>query len=403
MSLIQNTKAFFLCLLVCSCCFTPIEEHTEKDYLQPEWEASISTFESPYIYYDGLPNLPMYDNLIIAHTTIKDEGMWEEDNRLCAINTETGTVDWYFPSDLSVASYCGFNHEGYIYGNKLVFQYQKDARTYESRRIHTTVCLDASTGETIWEESFNSDDNHGSVRDVVGSGDTCYFVKDSTVICKVDIANDIVEEFYDTDSLHINGLSMCDNYLALSCNVPANSEFNYNTYAMVLNKDTGEKILLKYLSTDSIWAHCDVYGGIIYCSVYKYLTAINISTGLNLWERSDPGADFAHDMYVFNSVLLKCADDETVGYNKITGDIIYEYKSYGSWYSAADGRYAYIVNRKGYVDVIDIESGKVLDSIKSRYSDMSDSFFGSYPVIYDNKLYIMSYNHLFRYPSYPWP
>ena len=63
-------------------------------------------------------------------------------------------------------------------------------------------------------------------------------------------------------------------------------------------------------------------------------------------------------------------------------------------------KYAYLVNRRNEIDIIDVETGTKLDKIVCPYGEIG--FFGSYPVIYDNKMYVMGENRLFRYPTYPW-
>ena len=140
--LIQRTiRSFVLCsvivLFLSSCC----KFQRVKGTLQPEWETRIPTGSSKYIFYDGLPVLPKYKDWVIAHTTIYDGGFNLEDNRLCAVNLKTGLVDWYFPKNIEERHYCDFDAKSYLYKNKVVFQYQKDARTYESRDLHTTVIL----------------------------------------------------------------------------------------------------------------------------------------------------------------------------------------------------------------------------------------------------------------------
>ena len=108
-------------------------------------------------------------------------------------------------------------------------------------------------------------------------------------------------------------------------------------------------------------------------------------------------------MFEYGGVLLKCAVNATTGYNAKMGEVLYSYDNYGSNYATQQGRYVYLLTAKSLVDIIDIKSGRKLDFIKCKYADKSKHFFGSYPTLIDGKMYIiMSYNHLFRYPTYPW-
>ena len=108
-----------LLLVLSSCC----KLRRGEGGLQPEWEACIPTGSSKVIFYDGLKTLPKYKDFIIAHTTVYDGGFNFEDNRLCAVNLKTGLVEWYFLGNLDERHYCHFGGRGYLYKNKLVFQY----------------------------------------------------------------------------------------------------------------------------------------------------------------------------------------------------------------------------------------------------------------------------------------
>ena len=100
--------AFALSFLY-SCCRMPYEQGS----LQPEWETVIPTGTSGEIFYEGLPNMPKSGDIIVAHTTLRDEGFLAEDNRLCAIDVNTGNVAWYFPANQNEKHNCFFNAKGY--------------------------------------------------------------------------------------------------------------------------------------------------------------------------------------------------------------------------------------------------------------------------------------------------
>lgn len=399
-SILINKKCIllFVGIVIASCC----KPQSNNGSIMPEWEAAIPTGSAPFIYYDGLPNLPKYKNRIIAHTSIYDGGLGVEDNRLCAVDLSSGKVLWFFPSNINERYFCHFDGKGYINGSKLVFQYQKDGRTYESSKNHLTVCVDANTGSVIWEKEGKSGYNSIINKSVVGDASDCFFVQDSSVICKADLNNDSVKVFYDADTLQINELILTDSWLALSCSVKAKENYKYNTYALVLDKTTGEEVVFCRLNTNSILANCFISNGVLYGNASTFIKAVDLTTKEVLWERDDPWAYIYVGMFEYNGVLLKCSENATTAYDVQTGEVLYYYDNYGSWGATVDGPYAYLVNRKKNIDVIEILTGKKLDTIKCKYADNGELFSGSLPTIYDNKLYMMSYNHIFRYPLYPW-
>ena len=359
---------------LCSCC----KMQHEQGSVKPEWYADIPTFESPEIFYDGLPNMPQCGDLIIAHTTIYDGGFWLEDNRLCAIDVKSGNTVWYFPADLATRHNCSFNAEGYTYEDKLVFQYRKTEGLDNSS--HTTVCLNAKSGKVIWELEKNSVSWDRINKDVVGYENYCFFVHGENEVCRVDLSNDDIETFYDADSLHISGINLSDKYLVVSCDIPTGEEFQDNRYCLVLDRNTGALIIPPVLvGSGDIRCKGMIYGDVLYATLDTEITAIDVRGNRKLWERSDYWAYFMEDMYLYGDVLLKCCAYATVGYNKNNGEIIYDYRDYGSWYTTVHQGYAYLVSLKDELDIIDIATGQKVSKILC--PDREAGFIGSYPMI----------------------
>lgn len=397
--LIHRIISVIFLVSACSCC----KLRDGQGQLQPEWETEIPTFESDGVYRDGLPNMPKYDDLLIAHTSIYHGGLFEVDNRLCAIDLKTGDAKWFFPSDIQNRRYCSFDDNGYLYKNKLLFQYGKDGCNMDNWNFRSTVCLDAQTGEILWEKDSETNDT-ASTNKVVGHEATAFFIQDSSTVVKVDLENNALVGFYHSDSLSFADMTLDEDYLAIFCRLHSNDRLNFKIYVTVLNVTTGNVVLPPmYICKDGAPPHGIVSGDVLYVNVDDYLVPINIRSGEKLWERSDDY--WAHtymDMFVYKDVVLKCGINATVAYDRKKGDILYEYRDYGSWQTSVDGRFAYLINRKQNVDIIDLETGEILDTIKCKYQSSGEDFSGSYPVIHDGKMYIMSYNHLFRYPIYPW-
>lgn len=397
--------ALIICLMcVCSCCkiqlcsFSMIQQG--RGLMQLERSYAIPTFESEEIFYDGLPNLPRCGDIIVAHTTIYDGGFQYEDNRLCALNLQSGDIEWYFPADPAVRSCCHFDGKGYAYNDRVVFQYSENWDGEPFSDMHRTVCLDAENGEIIWERDGVSEMDSIN-KDVVGEGSDCFFVQGSNLICKVDMSSDVVETFFDADSLHVDGLSLCGDYLIVSCSIRLhNEQFEQENYCIILDKGTAEMVIPPvYIGVATVRCHGLIEDGILYANMDRYISAIDIRNGEKLWERYDEWAYILVDMYVYKDVLLKCAVNATVGYDKRTGEILYDFQNYGSWFTTVHKGYAYLLNRKDNLDVFDVLTGKKMDHVVC--PDGGD-FFGSYPMVYDEKLYIIGGNKLYRYPIYPW-
>lgn len=386
----------FIISILCSCC----KSQYEQGSLQPEWETIIPMGTSKEIFYGGLTNLPKYKDLIIAHTTIRDDGIFAEDNRLCAVNERTGEVVWCFPDDLDNERYCHFDSKAYLYKGKVVFEYAKNYRDFSSRNIRTDVCLDVNNGKVLWE--IDGVSPHGPFRPAEGLGNTCFFAPDSCSVCKVDLDTDKIQEFYNTGSreTYINDILLCDKYLVVSCCGAHVEEYMFDTSVVIVDITTGQEVFSKELERSTVPSQSYLDGDVLFSVVDTYLAATNIKTGETLWDRDDRWTYTLMDLHIYKDVILKCAGNATTGYDKRTGQILYDYRNYGSYDTSKEGRYAYLVNCKNIVDILDIETGQKLDKIVCPYGEIG--FFGSYPAIYDNKLYIMGENRLFRYPTYPW-
>ncbi|MBO5596925.1 MAG: PQQ-like beta-propeller repeat protein [Bacteroidales bacterium] len=385
------------CILVvlCSCC----KSQHEQGSLRPEWSAQIPTFESPYIFYSGILNLPKSGDIIVLPTTIHDGGFMWEDNRLCGMDLKTGEVKWYFPSNLDKRQYCYFNSKGYEYHGKLVFQYETNRN--EDTSLHSTACLEVSTGSVLWKKDYKIS---RSIRPVIGSEKDCYFVQDSCRICRVDMNNDQISEFYYTgdDGLQINDLQLCNDLMVISCFSESEvEEFQDETYVIIVDVETGTEIFRKYLGRYPVPAHSFLEGNIIYSNLERKIMAIDMKTGDIIWEHYELCMYGFQDLCISNDVLMSCCINATAGYNKKTGEMLYLFDNYGSYHVTQAGKYAYFINRKNKLDILDIETGERLDYVECPENGPAN-FWLTYPTIYDDKLYIIGNNTLYRYPTYPW-
>jgi len=382
-------------LLLCSCC----KSQHEQGSLRPEWSARIPTYESQEIFCSGILNLPKSGNIMVVPTTIYDGGIMHEDNRVCGMELNTGKVKWYFPSNMDDRQYCYFNSKGYEYNGKLVFQYETNQR--DDISLRSTVCLDIKTGSVLWDRNCKS---YYEIKPVIGSGTDCFFVQDNCRIFRVDMNNDQISEFYYTgdDGLQINDLRLCNDLMVISCFSESEvEEYQDEIYVVIINKTTGAEVLRKSLGLSSVPSHSYLNGEILYSNLDRTIMAIDLKTGEIIWERYDMCAYVCQDILFYNDILMKCAVNATIGYDRKTGEVKYLFDNYGSYHVTQAGKYAYFINRKNIIDILDIETGERLDYIECPEKGWSN-FWGPYPTIYDDKLYIIGNNTLYRYPTYPW-
>ena len=381
-------------LIFCvSCCKENVE-------VTPDKTITIDKGNCQYVYSEGLQNLPKYKNQIIAHTSFLLDN-WDDD-RLCAINLKTGKADWYFPKDLSKAYKCAFDGFSYIYENKLVFKYIEN---YPLNKNATLVCLNLDTQEVIWEKQEINEIGH-SHTDIFGIGRYCYFDRNKHKVCRVNLDSGEETLIYDSGEfkiLHLRISTDGELYLFEDKTIEDSEDilgYYLINESVVLDKDTGdEKFRYKikpFDNTEARWygGNGILQDGILYANVDTYLTAVDVETGRQFWERNDPEAYILEDLIVYNGVVLKCGGNSTYGYNAQTGELLYKYDNFGSHYTTRHGKYAYMVTNAGWLAVIDIATGR----IHKRIDCPDEMFFGSYPTFYGDKMYIMGLpNYLYCY------
>lgn len=402
-SLILGTISI-LSIFLGSCCKTPYKQGS----LKPDWSIPIPTGASDYIYYTGLNYLPKYNDIIVAHTSLTDD-FFKEDNRLCAINISTRQVEWYFPGNLSERHYAFFDGKSYLWNNRLVFRYQKDARD-RTKLIHTLACIEIETGALLWEIDDDIKTGHGDNLDVTGNGSDCYFIKNNTSVCLFDIQNYTLKSIYSTSkNSFINYFSLTDdgNLLIFEYNETIRGEnaYFYNATAKIINPHTRDilhSITIRPIGDQtSNWqfpAKGKVVNGILYANRDTYIAAIDIINNAILWERDDIFAHTIQALYEYKNILVKCGVNATVGYDSRTGDIKFAFRDYSCWGSCIDGQYVYI-DRSDKIDILDLEASKIVDYIPSQNGETYSS---SYPTICGNKVYTICGNSLCCYPIYPW-
>ena len=405
-----------LIFLSCSCCKQPKNQYGIK----PLYEIQLPTGTSAEIYYNGLYTLPIYKDWIIAHTSIADDGIFREDNRLCAVNIKNKQIDWYFPNITNERSYCAFDGKGYLYKNKLVFRYIKDFNE-KSESDRTTVCLNLDTNEILWEVTEDRDLSQdgrslGNGANVVGLEDKCFFVQNEKELYCFDIEESSVKSIYayNLDEQFIHSIILSENtkYLILFCYdfQRDGDDYSYKNSIHILDSQSFDEIYVRpiFPPVESYNNHLAATGyeknNILYVNIDTFLTAIDWKQDIQLWAREDYWVHTKMDMSVFDNTLMKCGGNATVGYDIHTGDIIFDYRNHGSQYTTFDGPYAYMVTAGAKLEIIERASGRILETITSPGNNQANGgFYGSYPCIYGDKMYIMGdRNKLYCYPKYPW-
>lgn len=371
-----------------------------------EWEFLIPP--PSFIIGSGIPNLPKHNDVIIAHTTIQFNLTGKTDNRLFGINERTDEILWYFPADLSVPECCDFDANGYQYDGKIVFRYRKRYALNGTQSIISTVCLDIETGDVLWEHT-DSQHLRFSTKDVIGLGSTCYYVENGSSIYKLDMTS--METSYLCTFEGKNIYSLCltsDNRILVLC--PEEDDmYNIANHIFIIDRESADIYYEDTFANDSSYssaferpAGVTEHNGFLYLLQDLDVTAVDISTGELKWKQQRDGT------YHFPWVGLVCTDDilfvlinnELIAYNPITGEELYTTRDTVGGAKKIIVRDNLVFLCDGWIDVLDYNTGAIVDKLRCKREMGGDDFRGTNIVFHDDQMYAMTGWTICRYPKY---
>lgn len=150
------------------------------------------------IYNDGLIGLPVVDGAVLFHSTIFTSDR-EEDNRLYALDVETGSIKWTYPERYNPNDPCFFNGRPYIQNSTVVIKMPAYSPFANHDRI---LILDGKEGVRKKIIHLPPERSFSTTRDVVGSENNAWFVQEdklSTLIYRLNILTgdtSVIKRFY---------------------------------------------------------------------------------------------------------------------------------------------------------------------------------------------------------------
>lgn len=378
-------------IAVVSCCKNNLNQ---DDALA--WSLELPRVSSPYIYWYGAKTLPIYNNVLISHTTIYDD-VNISDNRLCGVGIDTKRTIWYFPDNIDLRRNVVFDSMGYQFGDAFVAKYTEESTM--GTHVTSVVCLDIITGRERWIFSEETLDIAAFCPDIVGDGQYCYFINDGTRVYRTNIMTGETSLLYSDEEMRIANapLILDQNQVGL---------VRYNFYGdssqeevIVINTNTTEVenviSLPRIESLNERSAKVINVGHYLFCNIAHYTFCINIDNREIPWENWNYGYDDASNFFAADDVLFKAGVSSTLAFNVHTGEVLYKYPDLGSDLVSIYDDYVYYITSYGTLLIIKLSDGTIKREIKC--PDKEDYFFGSLPVVHDNNLFIMSTTKLHCY------
>ena len=141
--------------------------------IQPAWECKLPGDAG--IYNDGLIGLPVFKNEIFFHSTYFT-GKQGEDNRIHAIDLETGKINWTYPAKYNKENKFFFWGVPYLYGNQMVLKMPASDNTDSNDKI---ICLNLDAHQENWSIKIPDSMSVTSGNNIVGAEGKFYFTQES--------------------------------------------------------------------------------------------------------------------------------------------------------------------------------------------------------------------------------
>jgi len=139
------------------------------------------------IYNEGMIGLPVVNNRVLFHSTIFTDHTGE-DNRLHALDVQSGSILWTFPSQFHADEPYYFDGKPYLYQSRLVTKMSAFSPYSGNDRI---LILDLNEGQKLDLIDMPPAVSRFSCRDVAGKGSNAWFVQEdehASYVYKLNIA-----------------------------------------------------------------------------------------------------------------------------------------------------------------------------------------------------------------------
>lgn len=408
----MNSAGKFLILMMLFCNFScGVNNYPDQKKIEgpkPIWSTRLPGKAG--IYNDGLISLPVYDGKIFFHSTIFT-GEKGEDNRIHALNLETGGIDWTFPCDFDPNKPMFFWGKPYLFENHMVIKMSKFEPFCKFDRI---LCLNLDNGSCEWKIEMPETLSQPTCKDVGGYDNQFFFVSESnkeTIIFRGDVLIGDTSSMltlrpsYGYKKLEINSSSFNtiektnqSLFLFSTKQYAQQSDLNAKESTIcLLDLKTGNKISEINVLDDDDYSVTDVvlYQDMIYCVSGRKVFCLNPQTGTIEWtcKATDIFNFVTTDMLVDKDVLFLWGVNRYIGLDLKNGEIIYQHEITCGNAAVFDG-IVYLISRDGKLYVVDILTGE----IKQKISSPENNFLtGCKPRVFERKLYVFDYFNAYCY------
>lgn len=408
----DNSISYVLLIALCSYSCNNIAptgtDNTET--IKPIWSTTLPGEAG--VYNDGLIGLPVFEDKILFHSTVFTN-LYDEDNRIHALDIQTGKLEWTYPESYDSENRMFFWGVPYQYEDKLVMKMPKFGNLTQCDRI---ICLNLKNQKLVWSMYMPESLSFATCRDVTGVGGTFYFIQETesnAVIFQGSVKNGGIDTLYsirgENDGVaveittnnalleQVDGKTIM--IFATNEKKPTAGGVKNESYINALDVES-KKMVFKLLvvnDDDYVVSNAKVENGKAYLTSGRKCYCIDLSCGKYLWSfNSSEHVNFtASCILVQDNIVFLWGDNRYIGLDAGSGTRKYQGDIECGNAEVYNG-YVYIVSRDGKLYILDIKDGSQLAKIIC-----PDKFFltGCKPRVYDDKLFVFDDHHAYCYEA----
>ncbi|HOG06060.1 MAG TPA: PQQ-binding-like beta-propeller repeat protein [Paludibacter sp.] len=411
-------------VLLLSGCFLPQPDDIKKvEGIQPVWTTQLAT--TCLTYNKGLIGLPLYNDKVLFNSTnfsrlnSVDKNIYEEDNRINALDINTGEVHWTFPAEYSKENPMYFDSKPYCNNNYLVVKMSDWGTKYEGGDI--LLCFDMTTGTEKWKRVIPKNMSYNTNNNLLGLGKTFYFTQETeteALICKGDIETgnwEILSTIKAENSEDIASLTTSvpvmssidgKDFLIVGGyeekSIISDEETQHKCYLYFANRNNGNinKVFVEHYDSNMIVGNLNLYGDKLYFTSGRHAFCYDLEQNQIQWHFfSNEAYDYmAPLLIVSHDVVFLYGNNRYIGLDAQTGHKLYQGNTECAKADVFDGR-VYLIGRMEQLHVLDIKTGRELHRITCPEDPKTGNGFhiGCKPQVHGDKLFVFSYTSAYCY------
>ena len=408
-------------LLLSGCMIPPQPDDIKVEGIQPKWATKIG---KAGIWNNGLVGLPIYNDMVLFHstefTTYQGNvfGDFEEDNRINALDINTGEVHWTFPAEYSKENPMYFDSKPYCNNNYLVVKMSDWGTKYEGGDI--LLCFDMTTGTEKWKRVIPKNMSYNTNNNLLGLGKTFYFTQETeteALICKGDIETgnwEILSTIKAENSEDIASLTTSvpvmssidgKDFLIVGGyeekSIISDEETQHKCYLYFANRNNGNinKVFVEHYDSNMIVGNLNLYGDKLYFTSGRHAFCYDLEQNQIQWHffSNEAYNYMAPLLIVSHDVVFLYGNNRFIGLSAKTGEKLYQSDIECGGASVWNDSVC-ITSRDGNIYIVDIKTGRQTLKIEAPKNYELGTYFATItPRIYNNKLFCVGEYHAYCY------